>query len=238
MAIDTTSHLCSLYSVEERKLPWFSVGYALKRTSISGVCGKGESVRNGILLVIANVDMPLRELLFSPALISTEAQRRLPPNYLLRPLASTDFDLGFVHCLGHLTQVQPDKDAFLSRFAYVLQHNHEYFILVVVELDPATKEERRIVGSGTVFCERKFIRGNGIVGHIEDIVVHKDARGLKLGWIIIEALKHVGNQVGCYKVILDCEEHNVKFYEKCGFMRKEVEMVWYVPGKDARASKL
>ena len=30
----------------------------------------------------------------------------------------------------------------------------------------------------------------------------------------------------CTEVILDCEEHNVKFYEKCGFALKEVEMAW------------
>lgn len=30
---------------------------------------------------------------------------------------------------------------------------------------------------------------------------------------------------GCYKVILDCGESNVAFYEKCGLTRKEVQMV-------------
>tara|TARA_A100001015_G_scaffold287141_1_gene356595 strand:+ start:81 stop:194 length:114 start_codon:yes stop_codon:yes gene_type:complete len=29
------------------------------------------------------------------------------------------------------------------------------------------------------------------------------------------------------QVILDCEERNVKFYEKCGFTLKEVEMARY-----------
>ncbi len=31
--------------------------------------------------------------------------------------------------------------------------------------------------------------------------------------------------MGCYKVILDCAEANVSFYEKCGLTRKEVQMV-------------
>ena len=31
--------------------------------------------------------------------------------------------------------------------------------------------------------------------------------------------------MGCYKVILDCAEANVPFYEKCGLTRKEVQMV-------------
>ena len=32
-------------------------------------------------------------------------------------------------------------------------------------------------------------------------------------------------EAGCYKVILDCSDSNVKFYEKCGFQKKEVQMV-------------
>lgn len=50
---------------------------------------------------------------------------------------------------------------------------------------------------------------------------------------IIEALKALAVRVQCYKIILDCAEHNVAFYKKCGFTRKEVQMVTYlgVPSK-------
>ncbi|RKO94881.1 hypothetical protein CAUPRSCDRAFT_1903, partial [Caulochytrium protostelioides] len=88
--------------------------------------------------------------------------------------------------------------------------------------------KRHIVAAGTIFVERKFVHANGLVGHIEDIVSHREARGLHLGQSIIEQLKHIGAQTGCYKVILDCSEKNVPFYEKCGFTRKEVEMAWYI----------
>lgn len=33
------------------------------------------------------------------------------------------------------------------------------------------------------------------------------------------------NARGCYKVILDCSEDNIAFYQKCGLERKEVQMV-------------
>lgn len=33
--------------------------------------------------------------------------------------------------------------------------------------------------------------------------------------------------LGCYKVILDCGSHNIKFYEACGYTQKEVQMVQY-----------
>ena len=42
---------------------------------------------------------------------------------------------------------------------------------------------------------------------------------------IIEALKSAAQEAGCYKVILDCAGSNAPFYEKCGLIRKEVQMV-------------
>ena len=44
---------------------------------------------------------------------------------------------------------------------------------------------------------------------------------------VIDALVAHAKQAGCYKVILDCGEANVAFYEKCGLERKEVQMVGY-----------
>ena len=35
-------------------------------------------------------------------------------------------------------------------------------------------------------------------------------------------------EAGCYKVILDCSEENVPFYEKCGLIKKEVQCVRYL----------
>lgn len=70
----------------------------------------------------------------------------------------------------------------------------------------------KVVAVGTIFIERKFIRKNGLVGHIEDIAVDKNQQGKKLGLRIIQALKYIGAKNGCYKVILDCSEKvNVGF---------------------------
>lgn len=92
------------------------------------------------------------------------------------------------------------------------------------------------------------IHSLGQVGHIEDIAVAKDQQGKKLGLRIIQALDHVAEKVGCYKVnhsvcvlfrqesviltssiktILDCSEANEGFYVKCGFKRAGLEMAHY-----------
>lgn len=62
------------------------------------------------------------------------------------------------------------------------------------------------------------------MGHIEDVVVDEKYRGKHLGKRIIEELKKIATEHGCYKTILDCAEKNVKFYEKCGFIKKETQM--------------
>ncbi len=56
------------------------------------------------------------------------------------------------------------------------KRNDQYFVIVIEELSSS-----KIVASGTVLVEKKFIRGCGSVGHIEDIVVHDSQRGKSYG---------------------------------------------------------
>jgi glucosamine-phosphate N-acetyltransferase len=58
--------------------------------------------------------------------------------------------------------------------------------------------------------ERKFTRGGGIIGHIEDIAVSKSMQGRKLGLKIINSLEAIGRGQGCYKIILDCSKDNIR----------------------------
>jgi len=102
-----------------------------------------------------------------------------------------------------------------------------YYVLVLV-----SRETDQIVASGGVFVERKFLRGLGRVGHIEDIAVAREMQGKKLGLRMIQALTQVSEDVGCYKTILNCSESNIAFYEKCGYEKREVEMAKYAVGRD------
>jgi N-acetylglutamate synthase-like GNAT family acetyltransferase len=99
--------------------------------------------------------------------------------------------------------------------------NDSYFLLCILN------NEQKIVGTGALIVERKFIHQLGLVGHIEDIAVAKDQQGKKLGLRIIQALDFVAEKVGCYKTILDCSEANEGFYVKCGFKRAGLEMAHY-----------
>lgn len=88
--------------------------------------------------------------------------------------------------------------------------------------------DRLIVGAGTLLVERKFIHQCGAVGHVEDVVVAERCRGKQLGKLIVDKLVEEARRARCYKIILDCAEKNVQFYERCGFTKKELQMVIYL----------
>jgi len=139
---------------------------------------------------------------------------------MLRVLQKTDYK-DYIELLSQLTEVGDiTEEDFILKFNEI-KSNFFHKIYVIVEND-------KVIGTGTLLIEPKFIHQCKNVGHIEDIVVHKDYRGKKYGKKILESLLSVAETYNCYKVILNCKESNIGFYEKCGFEKKEVEMVKYL----------
>ncbi|KAG0029505.1 Glucosamine-phosphate N-acetyltransferase-like protein [Podila clonocystis] len=167
---------------------------------------------------------PQSQTLFSPELISATVQSQLPEGYLMRPLEITDYNKGFYDCLAGLTVVgKVSETSFQETFAAMLRAETVYHIVVIEDL-----HESRIVATGTLIVEQKFLRGCGKAGHIEDIVVHDSQRGKKFGIRLIDQLKYIGTALGCYKLLLTCNETNEPFYEKSGFLRKDLHMAQYL----------
>ncbi len=80
-----------------------------------------------------------------------------------------------------------------------------------------------IIGAGTIFRIEKL--HNNPIGQIEDVIISEKYRGKGYGNMIINKLVDIGlNNMKCYKIILNCLEHNIIFYEKCGFQKVGVEM--------------
>ncbi|EEQ82297.1 hypothetical protein NCER_101009 [Vairimorpha ceranae BRL01] len=142
--------------------------------------------------------------------------------FTLRQLEIEDHDRGFIDCINELTKPSEiSKEKFINRFN-LIKEKKDYYVVVAVE-DITGK----ILGSGTIFLEYKFIRGCAIKGHIEDIVVLEEKRGLGIGKKIVEHLIEYGKNNNCYKIALVCDPKNTNFYIKCGFQEKEREMVIY-----------
>ncbi|KAF8331482.1 acyl-CoA N-acyltransferase [Cantharellus anzutake] len=166
------------------------------------------------------------ELLFDPKLIPNDVKAALPNHLHIRPLSLTDYGRGHLSVLSVLTQT-PDVGAAAWSAAFGLMRStpNTYYAIAIVD-----KALDRVVGVGTVFMERKFLRGLGVVGHIEDIAVDKQSQGHKLGLRIIQTLTAISEGQGAYKTILNCSTDNIPFYQKCGYEEKEREMAKYATG--------
>lgn len=133
--------------------------------------------------------------LFSDTLISPEVLAALPPDYTIRPLRRSDYARGYLDVLRVLTVVGDiSEDDWNDRYNWMAARGGEYFLLVVCD------GAGRIVGTGSLIVEHKFVHSLGKVGHIEDIAVEKGQQGKKLGLRIIHALDYIASHVGCYKV--------------------------------------
>ncbi|XP_073052519.1 glucosamine 6-phosphate N-acetyltransferase-like [Primulina eburnea] len=143
--------------------------------------------------------------------------------FQVRKLEIMDQKKGFIELLQQLTVCDSiSHEAFIERFHELAKCGDEHIICVIEDYNSGM-----IVATGSVFIEKKFIRNCGKVGHIEDVVVDSVVRGKQLGKRIVDFLSDHARAMGCYKVILDCSVENIPFYEKCGFKKKEIQMVKY-----------
>ena len=145
--------------------------------------------------------------------------------FRVRRLDLLDKNKDFIELLQQLTVCDSVSDKsdkqFEDRFQEFSSLGDDHVIGVIED------QSRKIVATGSVFIEKKFIRNCGKVGHIEDVVVDSNTRGMQLGKKIVGFLSDHARSVGCYKVILDYSAENKTFYEKCGFKQKEIQMVKY-----------
>jgi len=164
----------------------------------------------------------------------------------LRELEATDYNKGFFEALkvlSHAGANNPYKYITESEFLEIYENskNSTYLHKVIVaENLKETDVTKKVIGTGSILVEPKFIRMGGKAGHIEDIAVNEGHQGKNIGKKIVCALKDIGVVAGCYKVILDCSDKNEGFYVKCGFELKGIQMAYYVTdeGKKALADKL
>ena len=145
-----------------------------------------------------------------------------PENIIFRKIEKSDFYKNYVELLQHLTIVNPEEinETNFNAFIENLSDNHAIYVL-------EDMVHNIIIGTITLLIEAKIIHNMGKVAHIEDVVVDPNYRGANLGKSLVKKVTDIADKSNCYKIILDCGEHNEEFYKKCEFQRKCVQMARY-----------
>ena len=133
-----------------------------------------------------------------------------PPT--IRLMDATDLRRGFLVALGSLKPTELTDEQALDVFRRRMRSRLKTNVALM---------DDRVAGTASLFIEPKFIHSGGIVGHIEDVAVHTAYQHHGIGGALVGHLLTVCRDAGCYKVILDCDEHVIPFYEKLGFRRWE-----------------
>lgn len=130
-------------------------------------------------------------------------------------LQPADLWHGFLETLASLSDVDLTPEEALS----ILESRRRAGVRTFV-----AREGAAVVGTATLIVEQKFIHCGGPVGHIEDVAVHRDHQRKGIGAALVRHATEEARKLGCYKVILNCFEDRVPFYEGLGFRTHDVGM--------------
>jgi glucosamine-phosphate N-acetyltransferase len=136
----------------------------------------------------------------------------LTMSFAIGELTEADLSRGLLETLSSLSPVELTPAEAVPLFQERLRTGLHTFVARVGD---------RVAGTITMVMERKFIHRGGLVGHIEDVAVHADYQGQGIGAALVQHATDEARRLGCYKVILNCLDSRVAFYERCGFRRYE-----------------
>lgn len=132
-------------------------------------------------------------------------------------MRAQDLESGFLESLDSLRPASRMGTAAARRTLASIAANPNHVILVA-------ERAGRVIGATTLLIEPKFIHDGGLVGHIEDVSVRGGEQGEGAGSALVRAAVAEARSAGCYKVVLECSEDLVPFYERLGLSRHSVSM--------------
>jgi glucosamine-phosphate N-acetyltransferase len=141
----------------------------------------------------------------------SEARKELT----IRLMDATDLDRGFLDALRALKPIELTPEKAIEIYRDRLKSRVRTYVAII---------DSDIAGTASLFIEPKFIHSGGVVGHIEDVAVRPEFQKHGVGRALVEHLLEVCREFHCYKVILDCAEAVIPFYERLGFHRWERAM--------------
>ena len=133
----------------------------------------------------------------------------------IRLMDATDLKRGFLDALRALKTVELTEERAIEIYRDRLKSRIRTYVAVI---------DDQVAGTASIFIEPKFINSGGVVGHIEDVAVNPHFQKHGVGRALVQHLLEVCREFRCYKVILDCAEGVIPFYERLGFHRWERAM--------------
>lgn len=112
-----------------------------------------------------------------------------------------------IFLLKNMSTYTPNLEQYEDIWKDFISQNNVHSIVALID--------KQVVGYGSIVIETK-IRG-GKVGHVEDIISHPCFRKKGVGKKIIYSLFEIAKTSNCYKIIIQCNTENLKFYEKHGY---------------------
>ena len=118
--------------------------------------------------------------------------------------------------LSQLTESPQLSYNKISEILSNLSSNHHIFVYL--------NDNKLPIGIITLIIEQKLIHEGKCVGHIEDLVVDNNYNGKGIALQLIDHCVKLAEKNNCYKIILDCKEELVPFYNKNKFKQQGICM--------------
>ncbi len=128
----------------------------------------------------------------------------------IRQMVAPDLNRGFLEALSALSEVNLTFEEAVPVFQRRLNSGLHTYV---------AEQDGTIVGTASVFIEQKFLHSGGLVGHIEDVAVDPQRHGQGIGRELVQYLIQHCRNLGCYKILLQCTQELMPFYEREGFRK-------------------
>jgi len=131
----------------------------------------------------------------------------------IRELLETDFT-NYLEVINDFRKTNFAEEEFIR----IVRSFKPHSMIFVIEKDS------KIIATGTLIIEQKFIYNCAKLAHIEDVCVKKEFRNRGYGKSIVRKLIDEARKQNCYKVTLVCAESNTDFYKKNNFEMRGLQM--------------
>ena len=120
----------------------------------------------------------------------------------------------------------------INQFRKTNFSNNEFIdTLIKIQLSSeiwVIEKDNKLIGTGTIIYEHKFIHNLAIYAHIEDICIDNNMRNDGYGKILINHLIGRAEEKGCKKITVTCSEYVSGFYKKCLFEENGIQMTYMI----------